>query len=89
MKQLEADKSSNAARKTSDNGAKSEGSVEDLGYKIFAYPKEGPAETNSEIKITTSGGVFDGPITGEQDGTSISSYGHQPENVNAETGKGR
>jgi hypothetical protein len=88
-KQLNADKSSNAARNTTDNGAKSEGSIEELGYMIEAYPSEGPAENNGEIKSTTSGGVFDGPIPGGQLGTSIDSYNHQDEKVDAETGKGR
>lgn len=53
-----------------------------LGYVLMPFPSQMPAQSNAEVGITKN---FD--FSSVNQGTSLPSYGAQPETPNAENGK--
>lgn len=81
MSLIGADKTSNAAKETTDYEPE-KGEPGKLGYTFMPYPNERPAQTNAEIKTTKDNFAFADP----QDGTSAPAYLHQEETYNVNEG---
>jgi hypothetical protein len=75
---------SNFARPTRNYGSNTEESKGEpamMGYVEFPFPKAMPATTNAEVTIT-----YNMDFTNAQQGTSVNTYEHQANAINAESG---